>query len=100
MRKLSNEKRAAILGCLIEGLSIRATCRLTGAAKVTVLRLLADAAVACWAHHDRTVRTLATQNIQADEAWGFVGCKDGAKRRGAQGHGNAWTWVAQDADSK
>ena len=100
MRKLSNEKRAEILNCLVEGLSVRATCRLTGAAKVTVLRLLLDAAVACTNHHDRTVRDLPTTNIQADEAWGFVGCKDRAKRRGASGHGNAWTWVAQDADSK
>lgn len=100
MRKLSAEQRAAILGCLIEGMSVRATCRVTGAAKVTVLRLLADAAVACWSHHDRTVRGLGTSNVQADEAWGFVGCKDRAKRRGAKGHGNAWTWVAQDADTK
>jgi IS1 family transposase len=100
MRKLSTEQRAAILNCLIEGMSIRATCRLTGAAKVTVLRLLADAGRVCVEHHDRTVRDLATQRIQADEAWGFVGCKDKAKKRGAQGYGSAWTWVAQDADSK
>jgi IS1 family transposase len=100
MRKLNVEKRAEILNCLVEGLSIRATCRLTGAAKVTVLRLLLDAASVCARHHDRVVRDLATSNIQADEAWGFVGCKDRAKKRGASGHGNAWTWVAQDADSK
>ncbi len=100
MRKLSVEKRAAILGCLIEGMSIRATCRLTGAAKVTVLRLLADAGRVCHEFHDRTVTNLATQRIQADEAWGFVGCKDKAKKHGAQGYGSAWTWVAQDADSK
>lgn len=100
MRKLSTEQRAAILGCLIEGMSIRATCRVTGAAKVTVLRLLADAGRVCHEHHDRLVRDLATQRIQADEAWGFVGCKDKAKRRGAKGYGSAWTWVAQDADTK
>jgi IS1 family transposase len=100
MRKLSVEKRAAILNCLIEGLSIRATCRMTGAAKVTVLRLLADAGRVCSEHHDATVTKLSTQRIQADEAWGFVGCKDKAKKRGANGYGSAWTWVAQDADTK
>jgi IS1 family transposase len=100
MRKLSVDQRAAILGCLIEGMSIRATCRITGAAKVTVLRLLADAANVCTEHHDRVVQNLATERVQCDEAWSFVGCKDKAKRKGAEGYGSAWVWVAQDADSK
>lgn len=100
MRKLNTEKRAEILGCLIEGMSIRATCRLTRAAKVTVLRLLADAGRVCAEYHDRVVTELATTRIQADEAWGFVGCKDKAKKRGANGYGSAWVWVGQDADTK
>jgi IS1 family transposase len=100
MRKLSAEQRAAILNCLVEGMSIRATCRLTGAAKVTVLRLLADVGRLCTDHHDRTVRNIAARFIQCDEAWGFVGCKDRALKHGAQGHGSAWVWIAQDADTK
>jgi hypothetical protein len=40
MNKLNNEKRAQIIGCLVEGNSIRATCRMTGAAKNTVVKLL------------------------------------------------------------
>jgi hypothetical protein len=43
MRKLSPERRAAVLSALVEGNSINSTCRMTGANKVTVLRLLADA---------------------------------------------------------
>jgi hypothetical protein len=35
-------RRGKIVGCLTEGNSIRATCRLTGAAKGTVSRLVAD----------------------------------------------------------
>jgi IS1 family transposase len=100
MRKLNVEKRAAILGCLIEGMSVRATMRLTGAAQNTVLRLLADAGRVATDYHDRTVRELSTTLVQCDEAWGFVGCKDKQKKRGAKGYGSAWTWVAQDADSK
>src|SRR6185503_6665255 len=100
MRKLSTETRAAVLASLIEGNSIRATCRMTGVAKVTALRLLADAGRVCLEYHDAHVRNLDTRRIQCDEAWGFVGCKDKAKKRGAEGYGSAWTWVAQDADSK
>lgn len=40
MARLSPEKRAAVVRCLVEGVSIRATVRLTGAAKTTVARLL------------------------------------------------------------
>lgn len=42
VNRLGVEERAKILGCLVEGNSIRATCRMTGAAKGTVIKLLAD----------------------------------------------------------
>jgi transposase-like protein len=42
MNRLSIQERAKILGCLVEGNSIRATSRMTGADKKTVLRLLAE----------------------------------------------------------
>ena len=45
MRKLSTEKRAAVLNALFEGCSINSTTRMTGVNKITVLRLLADAGV-------------------------------------------------------
>jgi hypothetical protein len=38
MNRLSTEKRAQILGCLVEGNSIRAAVRMTGAAKNTITR--------------------------------------------------------------
>ena len=42
MNRLSTEKRAQIIGCLVEGNSIRATVRMTGAAKNTVTKLIVD----------------------------------------------------------
>lgn len=100
MRKLSTEKRAAILSALVEGNSVNATARMTGASKMTVLRLLADAGTLCADYHDLMVRRLASRRIQLDELWSFVGCKAKAKAAGAKGHGDAWTWVAIDADTK
>jgi hypothetical protein len=52
MNRLSTEERAKILGCLVEGNSIRATCRMTGADKKTALRLLGDVGAGCKAFHD------------------------------------------------
>ena len=41
MNKLTAEHRSQVIAALVEGNSIRATCRMTGAAKGTVLKLLA-----------------------------------------------------------
>ena len=42
MSRLSNAEQTRIVTALVEGNSVRATCRMTGAAKGTVLKLLAD----------------------------------------------------------
>lgn len=100
MRKLSTEKRAMILTCLVEGNSIAATCRMTGASKVTVLRLLADAGTLAADLHDLMVRDLEVDRVQVDELWSFVGAKQKQVDRGAKAEGSVWTWTAMDADSK
>lgn len=100
MRKLSTEKRAAVVAALCEGNSINATCRMAGVAKKTVLRLLADFGQFCADYHDLMVRGLSSKRVQVDEIWGFCGCKDKAKAAGAEGHGSVWTWIGLDADSK
>jgi len=55
MNRLSFQERAKILGCLVEGVSVRATSRLTGADKKTVLRLLGEFGSACAVYHDKHV---------------------------------------------
>lgn len=91
-----------ILNCLVEGNSIAATTRMTGASKVTILRLLADAGTLAMNYHDMTVRNLPTARVQMDEAWSFVHSKQRNVKpeNWGKGHGDAWTWVALDADSK
>lgn len=64
MNKLSTERRAAIVKALVEGNSVRAACRLTGAAKGTVLKLLAELGESCRAYHDATVRGVKSQRVQ------------------------------------
>ena len=50
--RLSTAQRAQIVSCLVEGSSIRATSRMTGAAKGTVLKLVRDLGVACRFYQD------------------------------------------------
>jgi hypothetical protein len=47
MNKLSLKRSTEVIAALVEGNSIRATCRMTGAAKGTVIRLLANVGAAC-----------------------------------------------------
>jgi IS1 family transposase len=103
MNRLSKEERAKILGCLVEGNSVRATCRMTGAAKGTVIKLLADVGVACKAYHDAVMRNLPCKRVQCDEIWSFCYAKEKnvpAEHRGTFGFGDVYTWTALCADTK
>ena len=76
MNKLPLEKRAQILGMMVEGMAIRAIARLTGVSKTTITKLLVDAGVACSLYQDRTLRELPCKRLQLDEIWSFVGAKE------------------------
>jgi IS1 family transposase len=103
MNRLSTKERAGIVRCLVEGNSIRATCRMTGAAKNTVTKLLVDLGEACSDYQDMTLRNLPLKRVQLDEIWSFCYSKRKnvpVKHDGEFGYGDVWTWVALDADTK
>ena len=101
MNCLSIADRARIIAALVEGNSIRATCRMTGFAKNTVTKLLVDMGAACFKIHDGMVRGLQCKRVQCDEIWSFVGAKmKNVKEENADKQGDVWTWTALDADSK
>ena len=103
MRRLSREKRVQILGMLVEGNSLRATCRMSGTSKATVTRLLVDAGQAASQWHGEHARNLPCQRIQVDEIWSFVGMKAAnvpAERRGEFGVGDVYTFTAICADTR
>jgi IS1 family transposase len=103
MNTLSTAKRTAVVRCLVEGNSIRATVRITGVAKNTVTKLLVDLGAACSEYQDRVLRELPCQHLQADEIWSFCN----AKRANVPDEhlddpewGDVWTWTVIDRDSK
>jgi IS1 family transposase len=76
---------------------------MTGASKVTILRLLEALGPACAAYQDKAIRNLNCKRIQCDEIWQFCYAKDKnvpQDKRGTFGFGDVWTWVAMDADTK
>ena len=103
MNRLNTEKRAQILGMMVEGVSLRSITRLTGVSRTTSLKLLEDAGKACFEYQDKTLRNLSCKRLQLDEIWSFVYAKDknvkGAKAA-PMGAGDVWTWTAIDAETK
>jgi IS1 family transposase len=104
MNKLSTERRAQILGLMVEGVSLRAIARLTGAAKNTIVRLMEDAGEAFSTYQDRTLRNLPCKRLQLDEIWSFIGVKARnqpfSKRASDETAGDVWCWVGICADTK
>ena len=97
------EKRAQIISALVEGNSIRSTCRMTGTAKGTVIRLLRDVGKACIQYQDEHLKNLTCKKLQCDEIWSFVYSKDKnvpETHKGEFGYGDVWTFTAIDADTK
>jgi hypothetical protein len=75
MNKLSIEKKVQVITALVEGNSIRATCRMTGTAKGTVTRLLTSVGAACAKYQDEHLKNLTCKNVQCDEIWSFCYAK-------------------------
>jgi IS1 family transposase len=103
MNKLSMDKKVAVISALVEGCSVRSTVRMTGVAKGTILRLLAEVGTACEEFHNATVRNIPAKRVQIDEIWSFVG----AKQKNVTGEmaaericGDVWTFTAIEAQTK
>ncbi len=97
------ERQTQVISALVEGNSIRATVRMTGVAKDTVLKLLAKVGQACAEYQDKAFRNLTCKRIQCDEIWSFCYAKDKnvpEELRGKFGYGDVWTWTALCAETK
>ncbi|MBA3557208.1 MAG: IS1 family transposase [Gemmatimonadaceae bacterium] len=98
MNKINDSRRAAIIRALVEGNSVRATGRLTGTAKATVLKVLVELGEFCSIYQDHALRNLNCKRIEADELWAYVSAKK--KNATKEGQGDLWTFTAIDADTK
>ena len=103
MNKLSQERRVQVVKALVEGNSINGTVRMTGVAKNTVLKLLADLGAACLDYQETTLRDLNLRYIECDEIWEFCYAKERnvpVEHKNEFGYGDVWTWTGIDADTK
>ncbi len=76
---------------------------MTGTAKGTVIRLLAEVGRACADYQHKHLRNLPCKHVQCDEIWSFCYAKQKnvpEDKQGRLGYGDVWTWTALDADTK
>ena len=102
MNTLSVDDRTRIVSALVEGNSIRAVSRMSGASRNTIDKLLRDLGRTCSEYQDKAFRNLKSKRIQCDEIWSFVYAKEKncPAEHKAKGAGDVWTWVALDPDTK
>jgi hypothetical protein len=72
---LAREKQIEAVSALTEGVSVRATERLTGVNRGTILSLGVRVDQGCATLHDRLMCDLNVSRIELDEAWSFVAKK-------------------------
>ena len=101
MNVLPYDKKIAAISALTEGVSIRATERLTGIHRDTIMRLGVRVGEGCALVHDRLMRDLQVARIELDEVWSFVGKKQKRVTRddGAD-VGDQYLFTAMDATGK
>src|ERR1017187_2780148 len=96
---LKTEKKVSVISLLCEGVSIRATERITGVNQNTIMSLNRRVGDACKQIMDEKMRGLNCRNVEIDEIWGFIGAKrKNAERAGV--YGDVWTFIGLDSDSK
>jgi IS1 family transposase len=101
MNILPLSKQVAIVAALTEGCSIRATERLVGVHRDSIMRLGVRVGDGCARLHDRLMRDLHVNLLELDEVWGYIGKKQKRlTREDAPEKGDAYTFVALDATRK
>ncbi len=92
------------LHLLMEGMSVRSTERITGVHHTTILSLLVMAGERCESLLRRRIHNIEVKDVQADEIWGFVWCKQKTKNRRGLGDdvlvGDAYCFVAIERNTK
>lgn len=101
--RLPVDRALLCLNLLCEGSSIRATERITGTEKKTILRLLVQVGEGCERMLAETVKDVPVQDVQADELWTYVRCKQGTRDRKKISDpeaGDAYCYIAMERTSK
>jgi hypothetical protein len=94
------EKAAAIIKLLVEGVSVRSIESLTDTHRDTILRVLVNAGQHCERLLEDRSKAVSVKDVQCDEMWGFVGCKQKHNTLDHPERGDAYCFVAIERHNK
>jgi IS1 family transposase len=99
---LATEKKVRVVSALLEGSSIRGIERMTGINRNTIMSLGYRMGQQCGEIMHEKMRDLPCKRIEVDELWAYVYSKQKnvTKQRKALNHGDVWTWIALDPETK
>jgi len=98
---IGTDKAAQIVELLLEGMSVRAVSRITGAHQGTILAVLLTVGKRCRNLFNTRIRKINPRFVQADELWTFVHTKERHLFPGDPGEwGDAYVWMAIDSETK
>lgn len=101
MNILPRDKQIEAIAALCEGVSIRATERLTGVNRGTIMALGARVGFGCAKVHNRLMRDLNVSRLEFDEIWQFVAKKRKAvKDTDPDTVGDQYTYIALAGSAK
>jgi IS1 family transposase/transposase-like protein len=101
--RISLERAEMCLKLLLEGMSIRSVQRITGLHQETILNLITLASERCEKLMRKRIKGIAVKDVEADEIWGFVQCKNRHKLyKGITDPkvGDAYTFVGIERNTK
>jgi len=101
MNVLPREQQTRIVGCLVEGTSIRSTERITNVHRDTIMHLGVKVGEACRNLHNSLMHDLQVGVIELDEQWAFIAKKQkNVKTDDAAEMGDVWLFAALAANQK
>jgi transposase-like protein/IS1 family transposase len=101
--RISLDRAEMCLKLLLEGMSIRSVQRITGLHQETILNVITLAGERCEKLMRERIKGVAVKDVEADEIWGFVHCKNRHKlHKGITDPkvGDAYTFVGIERNTK
>ena len=91
-----------VLRMLLEGNSIRSTERLTGTHRDTIMALFVEVGQKCERFQADTIRRMHVEDVEVDEIWGFVACKEKTRlaKNYGEAHGDVYTFTGIERTTK
>jgi len=101
--RIDMDKALQVLQLLLEGMSVRATMRVTGINRTTIVNLLALVGDRCERMLESRCAGISVADVQVDEVSGFVFCKEKTREReytDQDGIGDAYCFIGMERNTK